>query len=59
MVSFIIAAEGHVQAADVVRSAIGDPALHECMITVTRGLRFPPPAGPVGVNYPWVFTTEP
>lgn len=61
MTSFIIAPDGRVQTAGIVEATLDDPALHECMLAVIRGLRFPPPAGGgvVGVNYPWVFSWSP
>ncbi|MBX3273862.1 MAG: AgmX/PglI C-terminal domain-containing protein [Sandaracinaceae bacterium] len=62
MTSFVVGPDGGVQASqiDPARTEIESAALHQCMLEVVDGLRFPSPGGGgvVGVNYPWVFSVS-
>ncbi len=59
--SFIISANGTVQTAAILNTTLRSPRVESCITDAVRRWVFPPPegGGVVGVNYPFVLTSEP
>jgi TonB family protein len=58
-VKFVIAANGKVSQASIIRSTVGNKPMQACIVNAVKRIRFPPPKGGgiVIVSYPFVFRT--
>jgi TonB family protein len=57
VVSLVVAADGSVDAAEVVQNDLHDSEVVDCVLTQIRAWRFPPiPKGSVSFKTPFVFT---
>lgn len=61
VIRFTIAQDGSVPLAEVTQTTLHEPSVETCMVDRVLGFRFPPipRAGPISVNYPFVFEPEP